>query len=125
MMGFGVPISWVAIGGAVLLSAAGVQTWRIERLHGDLREAREQTKSANALTKAGEEARDREAQTAKTSFEGLQTTCTALGAAGIQKGRVIERIVSAPPPVAGKPRGLVGAGELRGIMGQDGPARTP
>lgn len=121
----GVPITWVAIGGAVLLAGAGVQTWRIERLHADLSVSREQTKAKEALRLASEQARDRESKAATVSFEGLQTTCTTLGAAGVQKGRTIERIISAPAPVAGGKRGIVGARELRGVLGQHAPARTP
>ena len=124
MTGFGVPLSWVAIGGAVLVSFAGIQTWRIERLHGDLKVAREQTKAADKLRVSSEQAREREGKAATAAFEGLQTTCTALGVAGVQKGKVIERIVSAPPPAAGARRGLVGAGELRAVIGEP-PARTP
>lgn len=114
----------MAVALAVVGAGAGVQTWRIERLHGDLREARVQVTAANEATKASEAARDREARAATASYEGLQTTCTTLAAAGIQKGRTIERIISAPAPVAGGHRGIVGAGELRGVIGQTA-AGTP
>ena len=116
---------WLAAAIAALTLAGAVQTYRIERLHSDLKVAREQTKAAKELTKASENARDRESKAATASFEGLQTTCATMSAAGIQKGRTIERIVSVPSPPAGGSRGIVGAGELRGVLGQDAGPRTP
>jgi hypothetical protein len=103
---------------AALALVVGIQTARVENLHRDLTAAREQTKAARDLTAASERGRDREARAALASFEGLQTTCVAMNAAAIQKGRTIERIVSAPGPVAGGARGIVGALELRELVGQ-------
>ena len=107
-----------AVLAAALVLLLGIQTARVDRLHRDLSAAREQTKAARDLTAASERGRDREARAALASFEGLQTTCVAMSAAAIQKGRTIERIVSAPGPVAGGARGIVGALELRELVGQ-------
>jgi hypothetical protein len=103
---------------AALALVFGIQTARVDRLHLDLTAAREQTKAARDLTAASERGRDREARAALASFEGLQSTCVAMSAAAIQKGRTIERIVSAPGPAAGGSRGIVGAIELRELVGQ-------
>lgn len=103
---------------AALALLLAMQTGRVDRLHRDLSAAREQTKAARELTAASERGRDREARAALANFEGLQTTCVAMSAAAIQKGRTIERIVQAPGPAAGVPRGIVGAGKLRELVGQ-------
>jgi hypothetical protein len=121
----GVPVTWVAIGGAALLAAGGLQTWRVERLKDDVAAVEKERDAKEALRKASEQARDRESKAATASFEGLQDTCTAGFAAAIGRGQVIERIVQAPAVVNGKRR-IIGAGELRATLGQDtAPARTP
>jgi len=121
----GVPVSWVAIGGAVLLVGAGVQTYRIDRLKDDVAAVERERDAKEALRVASEAARDRESKAATASFEGLQSTCQAGFAAAIGRGQTIERIIQAPPVVGGKRR-IIGAGELRATLGQDTPAaRTP
>jgi len=73
--------------------------------------------TANARATASEDARKREAATAVTAYEGLQETCTAGLALAVTRGRTIERIVSTPARPDGL-RGIVGAGELRDVVGQ-------
>ncbi|NBW19513.1 MAG: hypothetical protein EBR82_67220 [Caulobacteraceae bacterium] len=103
---------------AALALLLGIQTVRVDRIRLALAASIEETKAARDLTAASERGRDREARAALANFEGLQSTCVAMSAAAIQKGRTIERIVQAPGPAAGVPRGIVGAGELRELVGQ-------
>ena len=81
--------------------------------------ARQRTRAdmAEAALVATAKARTDERADASAAYESLAKTCTADFAAAISKGRTIERILQAPPPAAGAPRGLVSAGELRNIIG--------
>lgn len=110
-----------AIGVLVLLLAT--QTYRIDRLHRDLADAQARTVIARAETKASEATRAREAGTSKDAFESLRQTCDAGLKLAVQRGRTIEHIVSTPARPDGS-RGLVGALQLRDVVGQGtGPAR--
>lgn len=54
---------------------------------------------------------------AQGNYEDLARTCTADFAEAIKRGRTIERIIQAPAPIAGAPRGIVTADELRDVVG--------
>lgn len=110
----------MVIGGialAVSMGLVGVQTWRLDRVKADLVEQQIATKTAEAKTRASEEARAAEAAAATASFEGLSSACEAGLKIAVQRGRTVERIISAPPRPDGS-RGLVGARELRDVVGE-------
>lgn len=108
---------------AALTLAVGVQTARLDHAKADLVKERAAAAQAKALAGASEEARGREAEGAKTAYAGLQASCDAGLKIALQRGKAIERILSAPAPASGG-RGIVGADSLRDIVGQS-PDPTP
>jgi hypothetical protein len=111
---------WVgAIGGLVL--ALAFTSGQLGQTRAALAVQVAETKAANDRANANAAARVREAAAALASYDGLKQTCDAGLKLAVTRGRTIERIVSAPAPASGS-RGIVDAGQLRGVVGQDAPA---
>lgn len=102
---------------AALVLALAFVNGHAGRLQRDLDVRTTERNAARTALTVSEAARVTDRATATTSYEGLQTTCTAGLALAVNRGRTIERIVSAPAPAGGL-RGSVGAGQLRDIVGQ-------
>lgn len=113
-------MSWrlaLPIGLALLVLAFGGLSVALLEQQGRLEE---QLRQAGAGLASERAAKDAAAKAATASYNQLQTACRADLVAAIKGGRTIERIVSAPAPAPGAPRGIVGAGELRDIVGEPG-----
>lgn len=108
---------WVAAIVALVLALA-FTNGRLARTQGALAAQVVKTKAANDRAEANAAARLRETAAARASYDGLKETCDAGLKLAVTRGRTIERIVSAPAPVGGG-RGIVGALQLRGVVGQD------
>lgn len=98
----------------VALAAMSGHAARLER---DLGVRTAERDAARAAVTASEAARATERATCTASYEGLQTTCTAGLAAAVTRGKTIARITTRPARPGGL-RGIIGAGELRDIVGE-------
>lgn len=107
---------WVGALAAAGLALAAM-SGHAARLERDLGVRTAERDAARLAVTVSETARKREAATAVTSYEGLQTTCTAGMALAVSRGRAIERVTTRPARPGGL-RGLIGAGELRDIVGE-------
>jgi hypothetical protein len=107
--------SWAAI--ALLWALLAHSTGREHKLQADLAKARADASQAIQSRDAEARARQTDAIDAKRDYEALQTTCRADLALAIKQGRTIERIIRTPAGSAG--RGLIGADQLRDVIGQD------
>lgn len=103
---------------ALALGFAGLQTARLDHAKGDLATIRRDLVAMTSAKAASEVLRAKEAKDATDAYEALQTSCTANFQATLSKGRIIERIVNAPPKPDGS-RGLVDASSLRALVGQE------
>jgi len=112
------------IGGVILAVAllfGGVQTWRIGRLKHEANVSAGKIVALNNAKAASEAARGLEATDATTAFNALQSACAVSLAEATKRGRLIERIIHAPPNPDGS-RGLVSDVSLRALLGQTGSA---
>lgn len=107
---------YVPVIAALVLAVAAVGG-HASRLSRDLTTRTTERNAARNLVTVSEAARKRETDAARVSYEGLQTICTAGLALAVTRGRTIERIVSAPARPGGL-RGIVGADQLRDVVGQ-------
>lgn len=109
---------WWAPAIALALALALVQTARLDHAKSDLATARRDLVAMTSAKAASEGLRSKEAGEATEAYEALQANCTANFQAALSKGRIIERIVNAPPKPDGS-RGLVDASSLRALVGQE------
>lgn len=107
---------YVPVIGALVLALAALNG-HASRLSRDLDVRTTERNAARTALAVSEAARVTDRKAATASYEGLQTTCTAGLALAVNRGRVIERIVSAPAP-AGSVRVGASADQLRVIVGQ-------
>ena len=107
---------WVGVIVALGLALAVLQG-HAARLERDLGVRTAERDAARATVTASEAARAGERATCTASYEGLQKTCTAGLAAAVTRGRTIERVTTRPARPGGL-RGIIGADELRDIVGE-------
>lgn len=81
-------------------------------------EQRARADKAEALAAKLTDARTKDQQAAQASYNAMQESCRTDVVAAIKGGRTVERIINAPAPIPGASRGIVGAGELRDIIGE-------
>lgn len=107
---------WVGALAALGIALAVLQG-HAARLERDLGVRTAERDAARLAVTASETARAGERATCTASYEGLQTTCTAGMALAVSRGRAIERVTTRPARPGGL-RGIIGAGELRDIVGE-------
>lgn len=110
-------MEWLAAVILALVLGLGVQTYRIGRLKHDVDVVRTERDTARAEAKSCADNREREAQTAIHSFDGLTSACSAERTIAVNAGRTLERIVHEPAPAPGAARRIIGAGELSALTG--------
>lgn len=103
---------------ALVLGFAGVQKVRLDHAKAELVSVKRDLAAMSEAKAASEKLRAEEAKEATDSYSALQSFCTANFQAALSRGRVIERIINAPPNPDGS-RGLVGADSLRALLGQE------
>lgn len=108
---------WWVVALAGLAIALAAMAGHAQRLERDLGVRTAERDAAQRAVTASEAARATERATCTASYEGLQTTCTAGLAAAVTRGRTIERVTTRPARPGGL-RGIIGAGELRDIVGE-------
>jgi hypothetical protein len=109
--------------GAIVALALGlaVTAGHAQRLGRDLAVRTAERDAARTAVTVSEKARTRDAAAAVASYDSLQTTCAAGLAAAVTRGRTIERVTTAPARPGGL-RGIIGARELRDVVGEASPA---
>lgn len=112
-------VGYVVAALILALGFGGVQTWRIGRLKHEANVAAGKIVALNNAKAASEAARGREADAATNSFNALQSACAVSLVEATKRGRLVERIIHAPPNPDGS-RGLVSDVSLRALLGQAG-----
>lgn len=120
--------SWIAaralplLGGALGAAVLGfaVQTWRVSELKADVARLRGEVKAASEAAKLSEALRAQEQAQDKASFSDLSSRCEQRVITAIDSAKAIEEVTyaNAPAPAGVAARPIVGAGQLRRIIGQ-------
>jgi len=109
---------------ATSLSANVLLSWGYGEAMKAIGERDSEVAAAKAETKTWKDALKLAASDSDRAWGDLEAACKTNAAAAMKAGRTIERIVYAPRDPAA-PRGLVGAGELRDVVGRPAPAPVP
>lgn len=131
--------SWIAtralalLGGAlaVALVFGAVQSWRVSSLKADVAQLRTDLKAAKEAASLSEALRAQEQTQDQASYADQSARCEQRVITAIDAARAIQEVTNAkdvPGPAAGDSgRAIVGAGQLRRIIGQTqgGAARLP
>lgn len=104
---------------ALALTFAAIQTTRLKSAQSELTKAKATIVALSDAKAASEAARGREADAATNSFNALQSACAVSLVEATKRGRLVERIIHAPPNPDGS-RGLVSDVSLRALLGQAG-----
>ncbi len=102
---------------AGLVAFGGVQTYRIGNLKHALDVANGRYEAYKKGFNNSEAARSKEASQSKASYDDLNKRCLTNYEEALKRGQTIQTIVNRPPPVSG--RGVITAGELQQLIGQD------
>lgn len=109
---------------AASLSANALLGWGYAESLKTIGERDSEVAAANAKVKAWNDAFKATLADSDRAWGDLEAACKTNAAAAMKAGRTIERIVYAPRDPSA-PRGLVGAGELRDVVGQSAGAPVP
>jgi hypothetical protein len=109
---------------AVSLSANALLGWGYSSALKTIGKRDGEITAAKAETKTWKDALKLAAADSDRAWGDLEAACKTNAAAAMKAGRTIERIVYAPRDPSA-PRGLVGAGELRDVVGQSAGAPVP
>lgn len=109
---------WLIIGAVV--STLGLLGY-VGHLRSEVTKQTERAVLAEGQVRALNDVRAQDQQNAKGSYDRSAERCRTDVLAALRGGAAIGKIINAPDPLPGAPRGIIGPDELRDIIGEDQP----